>query len=139
MDTGYCTSLDSIRWVNRTFLGNCAADVITDCLSEYPFLQGIWGKILICISPVISIPVLMLWNVRVPLRQKVFLMAIFSVTFFVMVVAIIRVAVVYSETTNADISWLFLWSNVEMATCMYPLHPLPLPHKPSATIEILIE
>jgi hypothetical protein len=67
----------------------------------------------------------MLWNVRVPLRQKLLLIAIFSLTFFVMVVAIVRVAVVYSRTTNADISWLYLWSNVEMATCMSPLPILP--------------
>ena len=35
-----------------------------------------------------------------------------------MIVSIIRVAVVNSNEQNADISWLYLWSNIEMATCM---------------------
>lgn len=30
----YCPSLKAIRYQNRTFYANCAADVITDCLSK---------------------------------------------------------------------------------------------------------
>ena len=67
----------------------------------------------------------MLWHVRIPLRQKLILIGIFSVTVVVMITAIIRVAIVNSINENADISWLYLWSNVEMATCMYPNSPPP--------------
>ena len=62
----------------------------------------------------------MLWNVRIPFRQKLMLIAIFSVTVVVMVVSVVRVAVVNSNDKNADISWLYLWSGIEMATCTYP-------------------
>ena len=59
----------------------------------------------------------MLWHVRVPLRQKLMLIAIFSLTVIVMIVSIIRVVIVNSNKQNVDISWLYLWSNIEMATC----------------------
>lgn len=62
----------------------------------------------------------MLWHVRIPLRQKLLLIGIFSVTIVVMITAIVRVAIVNSIDENADISWLYFWSNIEMATCMWP-------------------
>lgn len=62
----------------------------------------------------------MLWNVRLPLRQKVLLMTIFSLTVIVMIVSIIRVAIVGSSTRSStqqpDISWVYFWSNIEMST-----------------------
>lgn len=69
---------------------------------------------------VISIPVLMLWNVRISLRQKLILIGIFSVSVVVMITAIVRVAIVNSVDENLDISWLYFWSSIEMATCMWP-------------------
>lgn len=64
----------------------------------------------------------MLWDVRIQLRKKLALIAIFSVTIVVMVVSIIRVTVVHSVNENVDISWLYFWSNIEMATgtCSLP-------------------
>ena len=59
----------------------------------------------------------MLWHVRVPMGQKLMLIGIFSLTVIVMIVAIIRVAIVNSSHKDADVSWLFFWSNIEMATC----------------------
>lgn len=67
----------------------------------------------------------MLWHVRVPWRQKLVLMALFSLTVIVIIVSIIRVAVVNSKTKNADISWLYLWSGIEMATCAFAHVLLP--------------
>lgn len=67
-------------------------------------------------APVISIPVRMLWNVRLPLRQKLLLMIIFSLTVIVMIVSIIRVTIVGSSTQQPDISWVYFWSNIEMST-----------------------
>lgn len=62
----------------------------------------------------------MLWNVRIPLRKKVALLGVFSLTIIIMVVSVIRVAFVrgfgvgLGEQT-ATTEWLFLWSYVEMA------------------------
>ena len=61
---------------------------------------------------------MMLWNIRVPRRQKLILMAIFSVVVVVIIVAIVRVVLVNSTQRNADITWLYFWSNIEMTTCM---------------------
>lgn len=63
----------------------------------------------------------MLWNVRIPLRQKLILIGIFSVTIVVIIVAIIRVTIINDGNGNIDVSWVYLWSNVEVSTCMYPL------------------
>ena len=66
---------------------------------------------------VVSIPILILWNVQIPIRKKLILYAIFSITIVVMVVSIVRVAVVKSADENVDISWLYLWSSIEMTAC----------------------
>ena len=62
----------------------------------------------------------MLWHVRIPLRQKLILIGIFSVTVVVIIIAIIRVAIINPENGYIDISWLYVWSSVEVSTCMYP-------------------
>lgn len=50
-----------------------------------------------------------------PLRQKLALIGIFSLTVIVMAISIVRVAVVQtSDHRNADQTWLFVWANVEM-------------------------
>ncbi len=79
------------------------------------------------VPAVITIPILMLWNIQISLRKKLALMGIFSLTVIVMVVAIVRVAVVTTKNTNADISWLYFWSNIEIAVgiCTPPPSSLP--------------
>ena len=62
----------------------------------------------------------MLWHVRIPLRQKLILIGIFSVTVVVMIIAIIRTAIIKLENGYIDLSWLYVWSSVEVSTGMYP-------------------
>lgn len=61
----------------------------------------------------------MLWHVRIPLRQKLILIGIFSVTVVVIIIAIIRVAIINPVNGYIDISWLYVWSSVEVSTCMH--------------------
>jgi len=91
-----CNQQNSINFQERTFHANCALDVLTDCL-------------------IVSIPILILWPVQISLRRKLVLYGIFILTIFVMIISIIRVALVTTKNTNADITWLFLWSGVEMS------------------------
>lgn len=63
---------------------------------------------------------MMLWHVRIPLRQKLILIGIFSVTVVVIIVAITRVIIIKPENEYIDISWLYVWSSVEVSTGMYP-------------------
>ena len=62
----------------------------------------------------------MLWHVCIPLRQKLILIGIFSVTVVVIIIAIIRVAIINPVNGYIDISWLYVWSSVEVSTCMHP-------------------
>ncbi|KAM4054662.1 hypothetical protein HRG_014927 [Hirsutella rhossiliensis] len=52
-----------------------------------------------------------------PWKKKLLLAGIFSVTVFIIVVAVIRVILVKGSTDqmqNPSIDWLYMWSNVEM-------------------------
>jgi hypothetical protein len=89
-----CIKLDAIQWVNRTFYANCAMDIITDFM-------------------ILSIPALILWNTRIPLKKKILLFGVFGVTIAIMVIAIIRVVLVNSEKQHAELVWLYFWSMVE--------------------------
>lgn len=61
----------------------------------------------------------MLWNVRVPLLKKLALMSLFSLTVIVIGTSITRVSVVPTEGRQADVTWLYLWHNIEMFVCKY--------------------
>jgi hypothetical protein len=61
----------------------------------------------------------MLWNVRVPLKKKLALMSLFSLTIIVMGISITRVSVTPTRHTQADVSWLYMWYNMEMSVSKY--------------------
>ncbi|KAI9808507.1 MAG: hypothetical protein M1827_007212 [Pycnora praestabilis] len=67
---------------------------------------------------IITLPYLMLRKARISWTQKLALMGIFSLTVIVMIFAIVRVAIVTSTSAQGNISWLDMWSNIEMAVCM---------------------
>ncbi|KAJ8071714.1 hypothetical protein OCU04_002030 [Sclerotinia nivalis] len=92
-----CGTKENAHSNNHTFYANCAIDIFTDC----------------CI---LSVPILILWNSRVPTRKKIILLGLFSLTVIVIIISIIRVAVVSSTDTNVDTSWLYFWSNIEVTT-----------------------
>lgn len=113
----YCATPPANKKGNDFFIGSCAADLVTNCLRKAN-LPGPNGK-RANQHPVISIPVWMLWNVKISLRQKILLMGIFSLSAVVMIVAVIRVALVNTTRHARDISWLFFWNNMEMTTCKW--------------------
>ena len=58
----------------------------------------------------------MLWNLQMSLRKKLALGGIFSLTMNIMIIAIVRVVEVSTQTngaTNLDATWLYLWSIIE--------------------------
>ena len=57
----------------------------------------------------------MMWNVRISWGQKLALMGLFSLTIIVTIVAVLRVALVSSSKHQLDTTWLYTWSNIEMA------------------------
>ncbi|KAF2235505.1 hypothetical protein EV356DRAFT_566389, partial [Viridothelium virens] len=90
-----CSKEAAIKYEHSTFSYQCAIDVITDTL-------------------IISIPIIMLWNVKVALRKKVALIALFSLTVIVIGISITRVSVVPTMSAQADVSWLYFWHNLEV-------------------------
>jgi len=92
----HCDTVSALNFQNGTLRGNCAIDVVTDAL-------------------IITIPVVLLWNVRISLRQKLALLGLFSLTMLTMATSIIRVAVVGGNShQQVDITWLYFWTNIEM-------------------------
>ncbi|KAF3014342.1 hypothetical protein E8E15_003701 [Penicillium rubens] len=90
-----CPQLHHIHYENRMFWANCAGDITTDLM-------------------ILSIPFLVLWKTRISLRKKLILLSIFSATIFIMVTAIIRVAVGMDYDRQMNIDWLCFWSFVEV-------------------------
>lgn len=70
---------------------------------------------------VLSIPILILWEVRLPLRKKLVLGAVFSVIVITIAVSTIRVVVNRSSDTNFEVTWLYFWSFVELSICRFTL------------------
>ncbi|KXG45691.1 uncharacterized protein PGRI_034580 [Penicillium griseofulvum] len=90
-----CPQPHHVHYENRMFWANCAGDVITDLM-------------------ILSIPFLVLWRTKISLRKKLILLSIFSATIFIMIVAIIRVAVGMTYDRQINIDWLCFWSFVEV-------------------------
>ncbi|KAJ5799448.1 uncharacterized protein N7518_001516 [Penicillium psychrosexuale] len=90
-----CPQPNHVHYENRMFWANCAGDIITDLM-------------------ILSIPFLVLWRTRISLRKKLILLSIFSATIFIMVTAVIRVAVEMTYDRQMNIDWLCFWSFVEV-------------------------
>lgn len=116
--TAQCPQPHHVHYENRMFWANCAGDVITDLMSGFickntqilsePF------KLTLSHVLVLSIPFFVLWKTRISLRKKLILLSIFSATIFIMVTAMIRVAVGMNYDRQMNIDWLCFWSFVEV-------------------------
>lgn len=73
----------------------------------------------------------MLWRVQISLRHKLGLAGIFSLTVIIMIIAIVRVEVMYDEQAQAYgtwlwTCWLWTWSSIEqtVGVCYQIIFPL---------------
>lgn len=89
-----CPKKEAVLFQYNTFIINLVLDVLTDLT-------------------IISLPITLLWNVRLPLRRKMILISILSLAVLIIIVAIVRVAVVATKEKNSDMSWLWMWSFIE--------------------------
>ncbi|KAF2647119.1 hypothetical protein K491DRAFT_551099, partial [Lophiostoma macrostomum CBS 122681] len=100
----HCHTNAAIRYQEIAIAVNCALDVVTDLM-------------------IMSLPISLLWSVRIGFGRKVALVGLFSLVVITMTFAIIRVTVVskgYTTTQQgarhqAELSWLYFWSFVEFA------------------------
>ncbi|KAI0426695.1 hypothetical protein F5Y09DRAFT_350983 [Xylaria sp. FL1042] len=90
----HCSSDIDIDFTLVTLKVNTALDVFTDTL-------------------IMTIPISLVWTVRIRWEKKLALIAIFSLVLVTISFAIIRVIVVSKLTRQPDVSWLYLWSSIE--------------------------
>jgi len=62
---------------------------------------------------VVSIPIRLLWNLQIPLRKKIILGIMLSLSAVMIVVAIIRTALAPLPNGVIDTSWLVFWTGME--------------------------
>ncbi|KAI8634024.1 hypothetical protein F5Y19DRAFT_197042 [Xylariaceae sp. FL1651] len=91
-----CSSAANIDFTLVTLKVNCALDIITDV-------------------SILTIPISLIWNVRIRWEKKLALMGIFSLVLVTISFAIVRVVVVSKLTRQPDVSWLYLWSSIEQS------------------------
>ena len=69
-------------------------------------------------KPVISIPVLLLWNVQISIRRKLALGGILCLSVCTMIISIIKVAGASTSIGGVDSSWVLLWYDIEAAVAI---------------------
>lgn len=94
-----CAAPSQQSFTRKTFYWHAAADVLTDAM-------------------ILSIPISMMWNVRILWQQKLALMGLFSLTIVATIVSILRVTLVTSNEHQPDSTWLYTWSNLDMAVAI---------------------
>jgi hypothetical protein len=58
---------------------------------------------------------IMVWDLQLPMRKKLVLVGVFSLTVITMITALIRLLVVPKGAIGTDLTWSFTWRNVEMS------------------------
>ncbi|MCJ1314667.1 hypothetical protein MMC25_008349 [Agyrium rufum] len=91
-----CATPAAVERTRRSLQVTTAFDIITDVM-------------------ILAIPINLLWNVRISIRQRLILIGVFSLTLFTMAVSLARVIVLLNESDQIDISFLFTWFVVEQA------------------------
>ncbi|KAK3985000.1 hypothetical protein QBC44DRAFT_405940 [Cladorrhinum sp. PSN332] len=119
--TEVCNGPKHIKFVMDTYKVSTALDVSSDFF-------------------IMLVPVLLVWDLRMPLKKKISFVGLFSLTLVVMVIAIVRI-VGASKTENRQIdpTYVFLWGSIEMCiavmvACLSAFPQLfmsPRSHKPS--------
>lgn len=116
-----CTKPSARAFELATLRVSCALDIMTDAISENPscvlFKPNI-KPLLILVYTVILVPLNMLWRVQISLRRKLGLAGIFSLTVFIMIVAIVRVEVIKDKQAQADTTLLWTASSIEQIVGM---------------------
>lgn len=69
-------------------------------------------------TTVLAVPSSVVWKSTLPLRKKLVLVAICSMTVFMMICAIVRIAV-GMKGQMTDLSWFLVWNSVEMTLGMF--------------------
>lgn len=67
---------------------------------------------------VISIPIALLWKVQIDLRRKLATGAVLCLSFFMIIIAIVRVTSANLTEDVTDTTWLYMWQSIEASTAV---------------------
>lgn len=114
-----CSTPTAVRRENDILRASAFMDIFTDVLrtliklsARHPYSKY---------SPfatVISIPVALLWRVRIPLQRKLMLGGILSLSIFTMIVSIVRIAGADLPNGMVDSAWVNFWLQIEAAVAV---------------------
>ncbi|KAK4224840.1 hypothetical protein QBC38DRAFT_501902 [Podospora fimiseda] len=89
-----CNAPDYQEFVNNVYKVNTALDVSSDFF-------------------IMTVPVLLVWDLHIPLKKKLAFVGLFSMTIIVMVIAVVRLVGAFSDG-HIDPTFAFLWGSIEM-------------------------
>ncbi|KAF2746364.1 hypothetical protein M011DRAFT_502575 [Sporormia fimetaria CBS 119925] len=100
-----CFNDSALYWNYFSMWFNTAMDISSDCF-------------------IMAIPMVILWNIPVPLHKKLALAGIFSLVLFTIIAAVLRSALPlrYNSVTRDPgyPAWMYMWSSIEHNIGSYP-------------------
>ena len=94
-----CTSAEALARETAILDASAILDILTDCF-------------------LISIPVLLLWNVQINIRRKLILGGILCLSIFMIILAIVRVSTGKSNNGQVDSAWVIFWLQAEACVAL---------------------
>lgn len=109
-------SVDAL-WTSLSFaftVASISLDMVTDMLSTYDPLHPSIDRQTNSSPQVLSIPVFLLWNMRVPLRQKLGIGIFFSFNVVMLSIAVVRACGLRNANGSIDVLWQCFWQQIEI-------------------------
>jgi len=99
--TGQCENPHNIYLSNVSLRASTILDILTDLL-------------------IIAIPITLAWRVKLPIRTRIALVAVFAMGFIIPVVAVVRIVVLDATSSkHPELSWLNLWTLIESTVAVF--------------------
>ncbi|KAL8895006.1 MAG: hypothetical protein Q9207_008335 [Kuettlingeria erythrocarpa] len=111
-----CVSAGALKRQNNTLKAVTILDIFSDVFSRSASFQV--ADLLLTTLPVITIPVALLWRVRLDVRRKMALGTTLCLGIFTIVTAIVRLGGGNSAGGQIDSSWVIFWLQIEAAVAV---------------------
>ena len=90
-------------------------DILTDVVRKSWHLRSAELALMLTSGPVISVPVILLWNVQISIRRKLALGGILCLSICTIIISIIRLAGGGAINGQLEQSWVLFWYDIEAA------------------------
>ena len=111
-----CVTPSALARQNGILRASTTLDIFTDALRRSHSSQSAFPYILK--AAVISIPMILLWNVKINIRRKLVLWGILCLSIFTAITAIIRIAGGNISHGQVDSAWAIFWLQAEAAVAI---------------------